>query len=203
MIMGEQETQNVATIAPWAEAFASTTSLMTADDLLRLPDNAHGLELIEGRLVRMSPTGWIHGKIINAIANTLSDFVYAQHLGEVCGAETGFLIDQNPDTVLAPDAAFVRAEHVTNPDEEGFLRLAPDLVVEVALPSQYRPEMEEKAQRWLNAGCRMVWLVWPKAKQIDIWRSNIPSVTLNAADNLDGADVLPGFRCQIAKLLQR
>ncbi len=80
--------------------------------------------------------------------------------------------------------------------------LAPDLVAEIASPNQYRPEMADKAQRYLAAGVRLVWVVWPKYSQVDVWRpgSDQPVATLNVDDQLDGLDVLPGFTYPLARL---
>jgi Uma2 family endonuclease len=128
-------------------------------------------------------------------------------LGLVAGAETGFHISSpgEPDTVLAPDAAFIAAARVpaeNSPDWTGFPRLAPDLVVEVASPSQHRPEMAAKARLWLGAGVRLVWIVWPAQQQVDVWQRETPDAarTMGASDELEGGEVLPGFAYNLARL---
>lgn len=107
--------------------------------------------------------------------------------------------------MLAADVAFVRGEHVPQPGSEGyrkFPRLAPDLVAEVVSPSQYHPEMAEKVRQWLAAGVRLVWVVWPDERQVDVWLpgSDAPVVTLGGHDALDGRDVLPGFTYPVTQL---
>jgi Uma2 family endonuclease len=192
-------------MAPWAEQV-----LVTADDLLLLSDKAWHYELVQGRLVRMSPAGLDHGALEMWLGSVLLHFVDENELGLVSGGEPGFLLSQpgEPDTVLAPDVAFISADRLPAPDArewKGFPRLAPDLVVEIASPSQYRPEMAVKAKLWLDAGVRLVWIVWPASRQVDVWRS-APAVevrTLDGSDVLDGEDVLPGFTFPIAQLWRR
>src|SRR5437016_5395249 len=106
--------------APWAEPV-----LMTAEELMRLPDDGWRYELVEGRLVRMSPTGGSHGLVVMALLRAVDHFVQEQQLGTVLPAETGFRIPSQSegDTVLAPDLAFVRAGRAPAASVEGF----PDL----------------------------------------------------------------------------
>jgi Uma2 family endonuclease len=104
-----------------------------------------------------------------------------------------------------PDVAFVRGDRLPAPPAPEYtkaLLLAPDLVAEVVSPSQYRPEMEEKARRYLTAGVRLVWLVWPRHQRVDVWRqgSDQPMQTLGINDELDGLDVVPGFTYPLARL---
>ena len=110
------------------------------------------------------------------------------------------------ETALIPDVAFVRAGRLpplASAEANAIPHLAPDLVAEIASPSQFRPEMAAKAQRYLAAGVRLVWVVWPKYQQVDLWRpgSATPLVaTLAAGDALDGLDVLAGFTHPVADL---
>jgi Uma2 family endonuclease len=196
------------TFAPWGELVPDVPPL-TAADLARLPDEARGYELVEGRLVRMSPTGGRHSDVAMDLGAALRVFAKSRRLGKVLGAETGFTLSRpgEPDTVLAPDVAFVRADRVPpadSPEYDRYWRLPPDLVVEVASPDQYRPEMAAKARFWLAAGVRLVWVVWPRARQVDVWRPGAaqPTATLGAAATLDGLDVIPGFRYPVAELFR-
>lgn len=187
--------------APWAEPV-----LMTADELLRLPDNGSRYELVAGRLVRMSPSGFKHGVIALALGSMIRDFVREHALGVVAGAETGFVLSPpgEPDTVLAPDVAFVRAgrgPELSSVEGESFLRLAPDLVVEVASPSQGRAEMAAKAALWLRAGVRLVWVVLPREEVVEVFAHGQKGRDVPFAGMLSGEDVLPGFACTPADLL--
>jgi Uma2 family endonuclease len=194
--------------APWAEPVPEAGMPMTVDELARLPDDACRYELVEGRLVRMSPTGGRHGRISLRLGAVLNSFVEAHGLGCVTGAETGFLLSRpgEPETVLAPDVAFVRAEHVppeNSPEYDTFWHLVPDVVAEVASPSQYRSELAEKARLWLAYGACLVWVVWPQTKQVEVWRPgrDMPMTILGIADMLDVLDVVPGFMYTVASLL--
>jgi Uma2 family endonuclease len=188
-------------VAPWAEPV-----LFTARDLATLPDDARRYELVEGKLVQMPPTGFEHGSLATKIISILDAFVRDRHLGRVVASETGFLLSQpgEPDTVLAPDAAFVAAARIPppgSPDRQGFARLAPDLVVEIASPNQRQREMSAKARHWLAAGTRIVWIVWPSSQQVDVWRQKRDTpTTLSIGDEIDGEDVLPGFTCPLSVL---
>jgi Uma2 family endonuclease len=177
-------------LAPWAEPV-----LMTAEELLCLPEDEWHYELVEGRLVRMSPTGAGYGRIVRALFRAVDRFVEERRLGEVFPAETGFWIspEGGPDTVLAPDLAFVRAGREPHPRTEGFPRLAPDLVVEVASPSQGRREMGAKAHRWLSGGVRLVWLVLPEERVVEVWQGAGLVRVVSAEEELSGEEVLPGF----------
>ena len=194
-------------VAPWADTVPESPTGLTATELSRLPDDARGYELVEGRLVRMTPTGTGHAADASTLDHALSVFVRERRLGRVISSEAGFLVSQlgEPDTVLAPDVAFVRADRVPprdSPEWNGYWRLAPDLVVEISSASQGRSELAAKARLWLRAGTRLVWVVWPMSRQIDVWRpgADAPVATLGVADSLDGLDVLPEFQYSIASL---
>lgn len=184
-------------LAPWAQLV-----LLTAEDLLRVPDDGWRYELVEGRLVRMSPTGNRHGRIVMTLLLAVGRFVEERHLGAVFPGETGFWISPEgaPDTVLAPDLAFVRAGREPDSQEAGYARLAPDLVVEVASPSQGRAEMGAKAQRWLSAGVRLVWIVLPEVRAVEVWHAGEPTCTMTATEVLSGEDLLPGFVLPVRNL---
>jgi Uma2 family endonuclease len=185
--------------APWAEPV-----LVTADELLRLPDDEWRYELVEGRLVRMSPTGGRHGRIVMALLRAVDRFVEERQLGEVFPAETGFRVasEGGADTVLAPDLAYIRAGREPAPQTEGYPDLAPDLVAEVASPSQGRAEMGAKARRWLNSGVRLVWIVLPADRAVEIWREGGLPRIVTGDEWLSGEDVLPGFSVAVEDLFR-
>jgi Uma2 family endonuclease len=106
-----------------------------------------------------------------------------------------------PDTVLAPDFAFIQAERAASARvERGFVPVAPDLVVEVVSPGDTASEVQEKATLWMEAGVRLVWVVHPRQRQVVAYRTLKDVRVLTAADSLDGGDVLPGFTCLMADL---
>ena len=182
---------------------AVSTKLMTADELLMLPDDGKRYELIEGVLNEMPPPGTTHGLTAMRAGAILFNFVRQRDLGEVFAAETGFILSTNPDTVRAPDAAFVAAERLPTGDlPVGYLRLAPDLVVEVVSPSDTASELQSKVCTWLDAGCRLVWVVYPATRSVTVYRSREDVRVLGADDVLDGGPVFDGFSAEVRELFR-
>lgn len=203
----------VSTIAPWAEIVPDVERALTADDLLGWPENPAfpwRYELVDGRLVRMVPPGFEHGEVTQDLASALHSFSKPRRLGVVTAAETGFRLPLpgSGDTVFAPDIAFTSAARLVGQPERGtagrrrYLNVAPDLAVEIASPDQHRPEMAEKARKYLAGGVRLVWIVWLNTREVDVWQAGSaqPVATLTRTDTLDGLDVLPGFTYRIAEL---
>src|SRR6184192_2564015 len=142
---------------------ATLTKPMTADELLEMPDDGYRYELVKGELIQMSPTGDEHGQVTVALTGPLHLHVREHNLGKVYAAETGFKLESDPDTVRAPDIAFVRREVVEKTGRlKGYRSGAPDLVVEVLSPSDTIGKVEAKVAQWLEAGARMVWVVSTK-----------------------------------------
>lgn len=190
------------TLAPWAEVVLHRAP-MTVDELLALPDDGWEYELVEGRLVRMPPSGVEASHLAMRLGARLTTFAEDHALGIVTGTDGGF--DLGGGTTLAPDVAFVRANRVlprSSPEYDKAWPLAPDLVIEVASPNQYRPGMSSKARQYLTAGVRLVWIVWPKRREVDVWKSGDTksSTTLSIDDTLDGGDIVPGFTYALARL---
>ena len=177
----------------------TTPRLLTADDLLRLDSEGKRGELIRGVLCEMSPGGLGHGKYAAKLLIELGVFVGQRRLGTMFTAETGFWLEHDPDTVRAPDAAFVSAERLPlDADDPGYAEVVPDLVAEVRSPNDSRREVRAKALMWLSYGVRLVWVVHPDTRTIDVYRADAEPVTLDADATLDGGDVLPGFTCAVA-----
>ena len=173
---------------------------MTAEELLEMPDDGFRYELVRGELVKMPPAGFYHGVTGNRLNRSLSNYVYENELGEVCMAETGFLLERSPDHVLAPDAAFVRREQVESAGEfEGYFPGPPDLAVEVISPSDRLTEVADKVAEWLAAGTRMVVVVNPRNRTV---QAHTPEgvTELTEADTLDGGDVVPGWQMPVADI---
>ncbi len=121
-------------------------------------------------------------------------------MGVVTGAETGFLIGRNPDTVRAPDVALVRAERIPESEPVGFFPGAPDLAVEVLSPSDAAGDVLAKVQDWLDAGCRAVWVLDPQTRTVTTYRTRRQIAVLCGSETLNGGDVLPGFEVPVARL---
>ncbi len=170
------------------------TRPITADDLLRMPDDGFRYELVEGTRRQMAPAGHQHGRIAINVTLPLAQHVKANNLGVVYAAETGFKLASDPDTVRAPDVAFVRRERVEAVgDSRGFWPGAPDLAVEVISPGDSYTDVEEKVFDWLDAGTRLVIVANPRKRLVTVYRSLTDVVVLTEADVLDGSDIVPGF----------
>ena len=176
--------------------------LITADELAAIP--AHqDYELVLGRLVPVAPAATDHGALGSNLTRLVMNHVYDNKLGRTYIAETGFDITRPGDpsqTVLGADLAFVRTDRVPAPSRKpAFKKVVPDFVYEIASGSQTRDEMADKARLWTSRGVRLCWIQWPTRQTIDVWRPNDQTQrVLTLDDDLDGEDVLPGFRCPVA-----
>jgi Uma2 family endonuclease len=195
-------------IAPWAEPVPGAPYPVTAEYLLTLPDDLWQYEIVEGRLVRMPGSGNAASSIAAYLITALVSFVKPRKLGRVTGADGVYNLTPagaSLETALIPDVAFTRAGRLAplgSAEAQGIPHLAPDLVAEIVSPSQYRPEMAAKARLYLDSGVQLVWIIWPRAQQVDVWRpgSDAPIATLGLNDSLDGFDILPGFSHPLADL---
>ncbi len=173
---------------------AQVKNFVTADDLLKIPDDGFRYELIRGELKQMAPAGFEHGRIAAILTASLVQHVMPQKLGVVCAAETGFKISSNPDHVRAPDVAFIANHQLLNvKDVKGFWPGTPDLVIEVVSPNDAYADVEEKVLDWLDAGCRMVIVVNPRKQVVTVYRTVDDIHIIGKGAELHGADVLPGW----------
>lgn len=148
----------------------------------------------------MSPSGGPHGTVSSRISFYVNSIVYGEELGETFAAETGFFVERDPDTVKAPDFAFVSYERLPDPLPEGYVPLVPDLAVETRSPSDTAREVAEKMEERLAAGVRLVWVIEPKKRTITTYRAGRPPLVLSVGDTLDGEDVLPGLAVPVARI---
>lgn len=168
-----------------------------------MPDDGFRYELVQGDLIRMSPAGDEHGRVTMNLAGPLHRHVLANKLGVVYAAETGFKLESDPDTVRAPDIAFVSNERLAaTGTPRSYRECAPDLAVEVVSPGDTVAGVDAKVGQWLDAGARMVWIVSPKRRTVTVYHPPIGSVVLTEMDTLNGSDVVPGFKIAVAELFQ-
>jgi Uma2 family endonuclease len=183
------------------DGMSATTQPFTAEELLHMPDDGFRYELVEGVLIKMAPAGFEHGDAALVLAYLLKGYVLTHKLGRVVAAETGFKLADNPDTVLAPDAAFIRQEEIDRIGRtKKFWPGAPDLAVEVMSPDDPVRKTDEKARAWLSYGARMVWVVNPRKQTVSVYRPGEDVIVLKEADALDGQRVVPGFRCDVKEI---
>ena len=175
-----------------------TRTLLTADDLLRLPRNGKRYELVKGELVEMAPPGDEHGEIAATIARILGTFVVEHGLGSV-RVESGFQLSREPDTVRAPDVAFVATDRLIRPRPKGYYPGAPDVAIEILSPNDTFREVQERIEAWLSAGAKSVWLVDPDRRRVMVYAHPHHPQVFEAVDTLSDPAV-PGFSVQVAEL---
>lgn len=174
--------------------------LMTAEDLLTLDLPNKSTELVRGRLIVREPPSTYHGRVQSTLNVLVGSYVLRHQLGAVFGQDTGFKIASEPDTVRAPDLAFVKRDRVAQIGPRGYAALAPDLVAEILSPDDRPGEVLKKVGEWLDAGVNLVWVIDPDRRVASVYRSD-GSVTAVAADgDLDGENVLPAFLCRLSEV---
>jgi Uma2 family endonuclease len=172
----------------------------TAEELLAFPPYLN-FELIKGRLREyMAPASSEHGYFTYDLAFEIGSFVRENRLGYCFASEMGFLLQRDPDTVLAPDFAFVSYERLPKPPARGFVPVAPDMVIETRSPSDRGPAVEEKMREWLSADVRLAIDLVPSRQRLTVYRPGVEPVRLGANDTLEGYDVLPGFTLPLSRL---
>jgi Uma2 family endonuclease len=175
---------------------------MTADDLLRLPDDGMRRELVAGELHEMPPAGGEHGYVGGSALGELRAFL-KQHPeigGGFFAAGTGFRLARDLDTVRAPDVAYVGPDRLAQARAGGFPELAPDFVVEVVSPNDTAAEIQQKMDEWLQAGVRLAWVLYPATRSAMVYRPDRAVDLLHADDTITAEPVLPGFACRLGDL---
>jgi Uma2 family endonuclease len=181
----------------------TTTKLVTAEDLWRMPDDGYRYDLIKGELIRMTPPGEEHGQVSMDLGGSVWSFVRERDLGRVYAAETGFLLDEDPDVLMGPDVAFVaKGSLPVTRDRRKYLRVVPDLAVEIISPTDRLAAVRRKVAIYLEYGARLVWMVNPRRRTVTVFRPDRAEHLLTIKDELDGEDVLPGFRLPVAAIFE-
>lgn len=181
------------------EVMATVAEITTAEQLFQNPGLGR-CELLRGELVLMSPSGSLHAIIAATLGGILFEHVKQRKLGWVFGSEGGFQIGRDPDTVRAPDVAFVSADRMPDVVPQGFFQGPPDLAVEVLSPNDRASEVLAKVSDWLEAGCRKVWVVDPEMRSIAVYAPKAEMQVLHHSDTLVDEDVLSGFKLEIRKI---
>ncbi len=178
----------------------STRTLLTSEDLWKKVADGSRYELSKGELLPMTPVGLEHGVVVVALAALLRGYATKKGLGLVC-TEVGFRLSRSPDTVRAPDVAFVAKRRLP---AEGvprkFADFPPDLAVEVLSPDDTAGEILRKIEEYLAAGVALTWVVDPATRTVKVYRSLGDIQVLSADQELDGEEVLPGFRSRVAEI---
>jgi Uma2 family endonuclease len=180
---------------------AQPAALVTAEELWLSPGCNQRCELVRGEIIEKDPSGGEHGEIATTLAILLGTYIRNQRLGRAYGAETGFILGRNPDTVRGADFAFIAQARLPQAAPiKGFVPMAPDLAVEIVSPSDRTRDVSEKVREYLMAGAGMIWIIEPELRTVTVYRSLQNARILTANDSLSGDEVVPGFTCQVAEL---
>jgi Uma2 family endonuclease len=197
----------IARVRPFPPPPAPAPGPWKAADVERFPDDGYRYEIWHGELVRMAPAGGRHGECEANLVAALRQ--QTRTLGRVYTGDTGFLLRQHPDELVSPDVAFVRHDRLPPPAERiGYLRVVPDLVVEIRSPNDAEAEVRAKLSLYLKVGVPLVWLVDPQTQTVEEVRASASGLgesrlmRADAGDVLDGGDLLPGFRVSLADVFE-
>jgi len=177
---------------------------MTAEELWELPERPGvRYELVEGALVEVPGAGGVHAELVMNLLLLLHPFVSGRDLGRVYADGLSYIIKRGPDLVRVPGVSFVSQGRIpAGGVPAGFWLGAPDLAVEVVSPNDLAEDVHGKVREYLAAGTRLVWVLWPKYQAVSVHAPGAPTRELGPDDELDGGDVLPGFRVRVAALFE-
>ena len=175
--------------------------LMTAEELFCLPDDGWRYELVKGKLIKMPPGGGEHGGSSITVGSRLATYAESTGTWAAVGAETGFRLARDPDTVRAPDAALIRKDRLPGGRlPAGYIEMAPDLAVEVVSPGDRPNEIAEKVREWLDAGTGQVWVLYRRTRSVVRHEAGSEPVSFLEDDILTAGSLLPGFSCRVRDL---
>ncbi len=179
---------------------SDTAKLVTATDLMEMPEDGYRYELVHGQLVHDRPPGPRHGATASRLQRRLGTWAEEQGGGEVFAAETGFKLRSDPDTVRAPDISFVATQRLPAAGLPDDYLGAPDVAIEVLSPSDRQSAIAEKIQDYLSAGCQQVWVVSIEMRTVTVYKTETDVSVYTAADTLDGDGPLAGFQFDVADI---
>jgi Uma2 family endonuclease len=176
-----------------------TTTLLTGEELFVLGDSGR-TELVKGEIVRMAPTGYLHGRIELKFGKILDAFVEQHNLGQVFVGEVGIYTHRDPDTVRGADVAYISNERLSQAQSQSYLDVAPELIVEILSPGDRWSDITEKLDEYFAIGVQQVWLANPQRQEVFVYHSPIEVKRFTADEKLSGGEILPGFEVVVAKL---
>lgn len=182
------------TVAAEAQA-----GLVTAQEALEQAREGRW-ELVRGEILEMPPPGWEHSIRSASLIEYLRTHVRVNRLGHILSNDPGFLVARNPDSVRAPDIAFIAQEKVPEPLPKGWITVVPDLVVEVISPNDRWNKVQEKIAEWLRFGVRLIWVVDPESRSISVYGPDQPLQVLTEQDTLGGEEIVPGFSVPVREI---
>ncbi|HZQ09895.1 MAG TPA: Uma2 family endonuclease [Anaerolineae bacterium] len=174
---------------------------ITGEELLEMGDIGPA-ELIDGKIVLMSPTSGEHGYFEQTLSSKLDQFVRARKLGWVLSGEVGIYIRRNPDRIRAADVAVVSREHSPLRALRGYLTFAPILVIEIVSPSDRWDDIRQKIEDYFSIGVERVWICEPELQDILIFRSPLEFTKIQSNEVLHGEGILNGFELRLTELFE-
>lgn len=183
-------------------ATATTLDLLTAEEFFALPNPQDGSkqELVRGKVITMTNPGLEHGEVQVNVAFVLKSFLKQNPIGRVA-TESGLVTDRKPDTVRGPDVSYYSKERLPlDKRVVGYHDQPADLCVEVISPSNTKKAMRAKLKEYFFVGVRMVWVIDPEDRSVEVLLAPDEGRTLYDDAVLDGGDVLPGFACKVSDL---
>ncbi len=179
---------------------AAPERLLTADDLLAMPEVAERYELVAGRLTTRPFASYQRGLVSSRLGSAVHAWAEEHALGATVGSNCGFFLAEEPDTVRAPDGAFIAAGRLPPRGELGYCRVMPDLLWEIAETDEHLSTFVARLADWLAAGVKVVWVFWPAEQVVQIWRSVLDIRRLEGDAVLTCVDLLPGFELSLAQV---
>lgn len=173
---------------------------ITAEQLPSIDDDLHRVELLEGRLRIMEPGGTPHSVSTLAVARLLGSWIHGKGIGIALSGAPGFIVHRDPDTVRAPDFAFIRRERVPDPLPEGYPEMVPDFGIEIVGRRDHVDGVNEKAQWWLGEGVAEVWVLDPRSEAATVHRAGTKTRDLGPDQTIEASGPLAGFSCRVAEL---
>lgn len=181
---------------------SDTAPLVTAEQLEQFPRDDRRYELVRGRVVPMTPVNVEHGRVVVRAGSLIAWHLQGRDAG-IVGAEIGFILATDPDTVRAPDVAFIRRDRMPPRDARGFFKGAPDVAIEVLSPDDRPSEVREKVEEYLAHGVAVAIVIDPQARTVAIHRPLTPATTFRADDDvIDLEDAIPEFRCRLREIFE-
>jgi Uma2 family endonuclease len=191
----------VATIPQMAARTKPKAKLITGEELLAMGDIGP-CELIDGRIVRMNPIGRSHAFVATNLSMALNQFVRQHKLGEVLVGEIGIFVRRKPDRIRAADIVFVSTERLAQTTASGYLKIAPELVVEIISPSDRWQTVRDKLEEYFAVGVHRVWIVEPETRAVLVYRSVTETSRLGERDVISGEGALEGFCLPVSELFE-
>jgi Uma2 family endonuclease len=193
----------MSTIVATQSAVSPKTEV-TPEELLAMPDGGH-YELIDGEL-RERNMSLLSSRVAVSLARRLDLHCEQNNLGWVVDAECGYkCFPWKPSRIRRADVSFIGIDRLPSDEQrsQGYVTIPPDLAVEIVSPNDRVSELDEKIDEYLRAGVRLIWIINPETRKVQVWRHDGSVIPLRAEDELSGEDVLPGFRCKVEDLFPK